>query len=153
MRRAQGVEPSEAPCCVLVDTQRHSAVCLIGFGGLRRPYLDGLIILHIPVIHHVFTQHGQRKNEKIELLHSVMPRSCACISPDSYAYGTQLHCIARTPAPRVCQARNRHIPRNGVSTPFPIYEVHDTDTEGPKDQYGTEDPGKVSAAAVCLQEL
>ena len=43
-----GVELSEAPFCILVVNQRHSAVCLIGFAGLRRPYPNGFTILRTP---------------------------------------------------------------------------------------------------------
>ena len=51
-----GIEPSEAPCCILVEKQRHLAVFLVGLGGFRRLHLNGFIILHTLATHHVFIQ-------------------------------------------------------------------------------------------------
>ena len=60
----EGVEQSEAPCCILVEKPRHSAVCLIGFGGLRRPYPNEFKTLNTPATHHVFTEARPMKEGK-----------------------------------------------------------------------------------------
>ena len=67
-----GVELSEAPCCIFVEKQGHSAVCLIGFEGLRRPYLNGFMILHTPTIHTCLLSTANERKERLNIAAAVV---------------------------------------------------------------------------------
>ena len=88
------VELSEAPCSILVEKQRHSAVCSIGFEGFRRPYLNGLLTLHTPATHHVcvYPEHGRWKTEKTAPLFT-LSRIIPAPAYHPHRTHTASHCI------------------------------------------------------------
>ena len=87
-----GVELSENPCCIPVEKQRHSAVCIIGFEGFRRLNHNGFILLHAPTIH---TSLLSTVDERTKVPnHCTLPRTIPVHVRHPYRMHTASHCAA-----------------------------------------------------------